>query len=395
MGSEAGAVAVVIGVDDLGQFVVVDDRERQRQLSATVRSGCQHVRLGSDGGGDGGHHLLADRVERRVRDLSEQLLEVVEDEAWPLRQHGEGRVGSHRPDRFHTTGGHRGEDELQFLVAVAEHLLTPEHALVAEHDVFAVGQILEFHETLVEPLTVGMLGREFRLDLLVVDDATPSRVDQEHPSGLQATLGHHLRRVDVDDPDLRCHDDQVVVRHPVATRPEPVSVEDRADHLAIGEGHARWTIPRFHERGVEAVEVPAFGIHRVVVLPCLGDHHQDGVVERPTGQVQQFEDLIESGSVARARRADREGALEVGQMRRGGHRLASAHPVLVALDRVDLAVVRHIAVRVRERPGRERVGRESGVDQEEGALGALIGEVRVEVGQLGGGEHPLVDERPR
>ena len=46
-------------------------------------------------------------------------------------------------------------------------------------------------------------------------------------------------------------------------------------------------------------------------------------------------------------------------------RLAGAHPVAVPGDRVDLAVVGDVAVRVRERPGREGVGREPGVHERE------------------------------
>ena len=73
-------------------------------------------------------------------------------------------------------------------------------------------------------------------------------------------------------------------------------------------------------------------------------------------------------------------------------RLAGAHPVAVALHRVDLAVVGEVAVRVRERPRRERVGREAAVHQRERRLDALVGEVGEELGELRRGEHALVDE---
>ncbi len=76
-------------------------------------------------------------------------------------------------------------------------------------------------------------------------------------------------------------------------------------------------------------------------------------------------------------------------------RLARGHPVAVAAQRVDLAVVRHVAVRVRERPRRERVGREPGVHDGQRARHALVGEVRVERLDLRLGEHPLVDDGAR
>ena len=64
-----------------------------------------------------------------------------------------------------------------------------------------------------------------------------------------------------------------------------------------------------------------------------------------------------------------------GMRRRAEHRLAGAHPVLVALDGVDLAVVGDVAVRVGQRPRRERVGGEAAVHEQQGALEALVVEV--------------------
>ena len=74
-------------------------------------------------------------------------------------------------------------------------------------------------------------------------------------------------------------------------------------------------------------------------------------------------------------------------------RLAGPHPVAVALDGVDLAVVGDVAVRVGQRPRRERVGREPRVDERQRRLDALVDEVGEELGELGRGEHALVDER--
>ena len=77
----------------------------------------------------------------------------------------------------------------------------------------------------------------------------------------------------------------------------------------------------------------------------------------------------------------------------GELRLARAHPVDVAAQRVDLAVVRDVTVRVRELPARERVGGEAGVHQRERALRPRVLQVRVVAQQLRGREHALVDDR--
>jgi hypothetical protein len=63
---------------------------------------------------------------------------------------------------------------------------------------------------------------------------------------------------------------------------------------------------------VELVERPLLVGHGLVVLPRLGDHHQDGVRERAAAEVQQLQRLIEAAGVRRLGRADREGAVEAG-----------------------------------------------------------------------------------
>ena len=395
VGAQAGEAAVVVGVDDAGELVVVDDRERQDELATALRSRLEQVGLGTDRRGHGRDDLFADGIERRVGDLGEELGEVVEQQARPVRQHGDRCVRAHRAERLVGAGSHRGEDDLELLVAVAEQLLAAQHAVVAEHDVLAVGQVVELDEAVGEPLGVGMLGGERRLDLLVVDDAALGGVDEEHATGLQPALGDDLRRVDVDDADLRRHHHHVVVGHPVAARTQAVAVEHGTDHRAVGERHAGRAVPRLHHGGVEAVERPLGGVHLVVVLPGLRDHHQDGVVQRAPTEVQQLEGLVEPGGVGGARRADRKGPLDAGDARRTEHGLAGAHPVLVALDGVDLAVVGDVAVRVGERPGRERVRGEAAVHEQQGALEALVVQIGEERRELRRRQHPLVDERAR
>ena len=77
--------------------------------------------------------------------------------------------------------------------------------------------------------------------------------------------------------------------------------------------------------------------------------------------------------------------------RRGELRLAGVHPVDVAAQGVDLAVVRHVAVGVRAVPTREGVRAETRVDQREGAFHAGIGEVGIEFRDLRRGQHAFED----
>ena len=77
--------------------------------------------------------------------------------------------------------------------------------------------------------------------------------------------------------------------------------------------------------------------------------------------------------------------------RRGHRSLPRRHPVVVAAQRVDFAVVRDHAVRVSQRPGRERVGREPLMHKCKRALEIRIVQVRIIGAELVGKEHALVD----
>ena len=71
----------------------------------------------------------------------------------------------------------------------------------------------------------------------------------------------------------------------------------------------------------------------------------------------------------------------------------AAHPVDVAEQRVDLAVVREHAERLRQAPGREGVRRIALVVDREIGDEPVVEQIRIERGQLLGEEQPLVDNR--
>ncbi len=389
---EAQLGRVLVDVAQLGQLVVVDHRVRHDDLVARPGGGLEQVALGTDRRRQARDQRLEVRVERWVRHLREELLEVVVELAGQVREHRQRGVGAHRPERLDRVLRHRRHDDPQVLLRVAEHSLLVHRGGVHRHERVLVRQVVEPYEPAIEPLLVRVLGRERGLDLVVGDHAALRGVHEEHLAGLEAALAHHLVRRHVEHADLAGHDHEVVVGDPVAARAQPVAVEHRADHRAVGERDRRRTVPRLHQRRVVLVERAPLRIHRLVVLPGLRDHHQHRVVQRPAREVQQLEGLVEAGGVARTRCADGKHPLEVAGDDVARHpALARLHPVLVALHGVDLAVVRDHPVGMRERPARERVRGETRVQEHERALDALVGEVEVELRHLPAREHALVD----
>ena len=248
----------------------------------------------------------------------------------------------------------------------------------------------------VQPLLVGVLARQRGLDLVVGDDAAVLGVHEEHAARLEAPLAHHARGVQLEHAGLGGEHDQAVIGDGVAPWAQAVAVEHRSDERAVGEGDTRRPVPRLHEGGVELVEGPPRRVHLLVVLPGLGDHHEHRVRKGAAAEVQQLEHLVERGGVRGRRAADREEPLEVAGDDVGDQlALTRPHPVAVALDGVDLAVVGDHPVGVGQRPGGEGVRGEARVHQGQLAGEAPVREVGEEGLELAGGEHALVDHGAR
>ena len=112
------------------ELVVVDDGRLHLDLTARLGPRLQQIRLGADRRAHRRHQLFANRVERRVRHLREQLREVVVEQPRLVRQHGERRVRAHRPDRLFAVLRHRRQQNLQILLGVAEGALPIQHRVV-------------------------------------------------------------------------------------------------------------------------------------------------------------------------------------------------------------------------------------------------------------------------
>ena len=109
---------------------------------------------------------------------------------------------------------------------------------------------------------------------------------------------------------------------------------------------------------------------------------------------QEFERVVEAGGVRLALVGDRPELGDVrAEQRRGHARLARRHPVEVAAQRVDLAVMGDHAVGVSELPRREGVGGEALMHERERRGEARVMQVGIIAAELIGEEHALVDER--
>ncbi|MBK7742911.1 MAG: hypothetical protein IPI40_04150 [Betaproteobacteria bacterium] len=370
------------------------ETHRRRAVDGEVDG--EQVRPRADEGDQRHHELFADRVDRRVGHLREQLLEVAVQRLRPRRQHGQRGVVAHRARRLLARLRHRREDDLEVLLRVAERLLAIEQRHLGRLRRRRVGQLVERDARALDPLPVGPGRGQRALQFVVVDDPALLHVDEQHLARLQAPLLDDLALGDVEHADLGGHHDVVVVGDDEARRAQAVAVERRADLAAVGEGHRGRAVPRLHQRGVVLVERAPVLVHQRIAGPGLGDHHHHRVRQRVAAHHQQLDGVVERGRVGLAVVDQRPDLVEVvAEHRARDAVLARRHPVDVAAQRVDFAVVADHAERMREVPGGEGVGREALVHHRQRGHHRLVAQVEEVLADLVREQHPLVDERPR
>ena len=174
---------------------VEEDGGVEDELARVLRRLVEEVLLGADARLQAHHDRLADRVDRRVRDLREQLLEVRVDEPVPVGEHRERRVVPHRADRLLGVQRERGEDHLHVLVRVAERDLPLPQRLRRQGVRHPRRQVVEADDLAVEPPARTASARRSRLlDLLVGDDPPAVEVDEEELARLQPPLAQRCSR---------------------------------------------------------------------------------------------------------------------------------------------------------------------------------------------------------
>ncbi len=154
-------VETVLGVADradLLQIAIGEDRLAHFEpLAPRIADEVEDVRPRPDEGDQAHHQFLADRVDRRVGDLGEVLLEIGVEQLRLVRHRRDRRVGAHRANRFLTGRRHRRHQELGVFLGVAERLLAIEQRhVLAQRARLDRLQVFEDELGVGEPGLVGM-----------------------------------------------------------------------------------------------------------------------------------------------------------------------------------------------------------------------------------------------
>ena len=197
-----------------------------------------------------GNHMLAKSVDGRIRDLSEQLIEVVKERARLLGQAGQRRVDAHRGERRLALLGHGTHDLVDVIPVVAEL----GHAHGGGHLGVLGGRCrngfierVNGQRLLGNPITVGLFLSIAGAQLVVVDHAAAGKIDLEHLARPQTAARQDVLGAHLDGAHLACQHKATVARHIVAGGTQAVTVEGGTQRATVGKGDGRRAIPRLHE----------------------------------------------------------------------------------------------------------------------------------------------------
>ena len=314
-----------------------------------------------------------------------------------LREHGERRVVAHAADRLVPLLHHRMEDQLQLFERMSGAELAPPQLLaLVDRGLRRIGldDMVDLRDA-ARPFAEGLTGGEKLADLGIDMKARLVEIDADRLAGTHAPLGDNRLLVELHHAGLGADDEQRIGGDGVAQRAQPVAVEP-GDHPApVGRGDRRRPVPRLHHRVAVEKKIALRLLHRAVGGEG-GRNHQRLRHRRIAPRAhQELEDIVEHRRVGPAGLHHRLDVLHEGiECRVGEPRLVAPHPVAVARERVDLAVVRQHPERLRQPPGREGVGRIALMEDREPRDEARIEKIRIELRKMLGEEHALVDDRP-
>src|SRR5215472_801780 len=216
---------------------------------------------------------------------------------------------------------------------------------------------------------------------------------ENHFAGPKAMAFGNAGVVEINETRFGAGNDQAVVRYRVAHRAKPIPIEFHAYRKPITEDHCGGAVPWLAFLRKNFQRRAHVGGEKRILVKGRGNQSEHGSFDAFPFEKLQLEGIVEAGRVAdlffeQAEPLPYPDAL-------ANFALACAHPAAITDDRVDLAVVRDVAERLRELPRRLRVRRVTLMENRE--LGREFGvmQVFVETGELPGREQPFVNHGAR
>ncbi len=199
---------------ELGKLFVRKDRRFELDQPRMLRSRLEEIAFRSDRRFRGHDDLFPDAIYRRIGDLREQLLEIVEKQLRFIRQNRQRSICSHRAHGFVPVSRHRQHQHAQIFKRVPKRKLPLQHFLVIKlrHRI-RIGHVRELNKVLIQPIAIRMFGGDRLFDFLIGHDAPLLRIHKEHASRLQTAFLQHAVGRNVEHSHFAGHHYQIIFGH--------------------------------------------------------------------------------------------------------------------------------------------------------------------------------------
>ena len=346
-----------------------------------------------DVGREAHHQLFTDWIDRRVRHLSKQLLEVIEQRLRLVRKHGKRGIVTHGANRLCPVLGHRLQDDGKVFCRVAKTLLLHQNVVGNFGRVDFTKEPANAHLVFGNPAAVRLGAGHLRLHLRILQNTVVFQIQINDFAGFEAALFFHLVITQIQHARLGGHHEKAVFTQSVTRRTEAVAVENRTRIHAIAERHGGRTVPRFHKHRFVFEEPTHIATQVMLLAPSLRHEHHHRMRKATTRSDEKLKHVVQASRVTLPRRNQRQELLQVIADNFAFQlRLASAQAVQVTAQGIDFAVMSEVAERVRQRPRGERIRGVALVNKGNRALEIEIVQVLVETLNLAGQKQALIDD---
>ena len=216
-------------------------------------------------------------------------------------------------------------------------------------------------------------------------------VRENHFAGAETLALRDSRFFQVNEAGFRARDQQAVVRERVAHRPQAVAIELGTNKFAVGENEGGGPVPRLALLRKRAQSAAHIAREQRVFLEGRRNHGEHGLFRGQPFEQSQLKTVIETRGIADVFFQD--GKPRAHRKPRTNFALLGAQPAAVRDDGIDLAVMRDVAERLRQMPGRLGVRGITLVKNGEGGLERRVAQVFIKLGELPRRQETFIDNR--
>ena len=327
---------------------------------AVLRTLRQQVSVLAHINGGSRNDLLADRIDRRIGHLCEQLLKVIEQRLIFLGQNRDGCVDSHCTNLLRTGQRHGADLVSVILVGIAESLLKSGKFFLLNGRNLLIGDldVCQRPQIAVQPFAVRLSACIDILQFLIQNHFPLLCVYQKHLSGMESLLSKDMCLIQLQNSNLGSQNQSSVIHQNISGGTQSVAVQNRPHHISVREHNGCRTIPRLHHGSIILVEISLFLRDGIVVLPGLRNQNHGCKCRIHSSHDQKFQCIIQHCRIRTGKRDDRKNLRQILLCKASGLQclFSCQHLIHIALDSVDLTVVHHKTVGMCTHPAGVGVG---------------------------------------